>query len=1511
MALESRRARLCKVAILAAMLFAAPARAQYSTSIGGTGCKSPTTIASLPTGATGKVCTITDGQTSTDCTTGGGSTKVVCWFDGTNWTVPPGPGGANCESSPCNLAAGTELDGNPVCVDSGSGCGSGGGGGTDGFSCWDLNQNHTCDLGTEDQNSDLACDVLDCIGPQGPQGIQGPAGNDGAQGPTGPQGPQGLQGDQGPAGADGANGLNCWDLNGNGVCDKPAEDINADNACDVQDCVTSDWNNLTNVPAGFSDDVDNEGVTGIAADTGGTTTGATVTLAGGGSAACTTTRALDTVTISCTDTDTTLTQEEVEDFAGAMVTGNTETCISVTYDDVNGKIDYVVSVSKSCIGTDAIDTDKLDDGADVPVADEFVRVVTGCVTPPCAFDYRGIADGDIPGTIARDSEVPANCAALSGCVTNAQPSNANLTSLSETSGSGFISRNNTGPAYAARTLTNADATIAITNGDGLSGNPTIDVAANSLTNADIASNAAISPSKLAPCASGQIYKSSAGVMICAADNDSANAAGEPNTKYVCWNGSDDPAGGDISSPLRTVQYAINRITEEGDTTVWAIAMCGGEWDSDDDATYPIRFWNTDDTSAQYGKAATGITLKGEPGSTVICNDCNTGNQTEGIQPTFDTTGAWTVRIVDLTVASAGPGWVSDGGMSNSRAVRVNFYGTSWPAVRFLGLANQTNGADYGVITNGTAGGKLIFENGSATGNGFCRYNAGPPSSCATNSDCGKRCDSTATPPSLVGSYCWTNADCGGVSGSCDTGPECNNTSADQMWTYPFFQTSNAVTELVPHVCEGGATTVTATSVATNATDTCSGGACVASSLTCTTNSDCQRYVKGTGTSFTSALQGKSVIINSADERSVLRVHSGTWLEVGYPFANTYTGSTIETSNDGWPCNVNADCDTGATCTAGTGVAFEEHLNVGEILSSGGSGMCADGTGDLNWPLVPCVISSDNDATTENYCVSTNACDQDSDCPDIGLYHYYCNQILSKCFTYVACETNSDCGGGGITCPDECNGNECLNYAVYAGGANKLRLRGMTLTSTSPVTLNRDYPTNQVIAGNGATIDVEGGSMEATPNSLCTASATPYSWCTGSGTGEEPASDILRTIGTGAVQDSATGTYGIAHIGNYIDFVPQSADPLHLVEGMCWWDNTANAQQCYNGTATVENVTVTPGSALTVAQGGTGRATSTTAYGLLAAGTTATGTQQTLAAGATTEILVGGGASALPVWTTAQGSGAPVRANTPTLTTPNIGAATGTSVTLTGGATIGGNSAANVDVTFNDERTNNAYFGWDDGTHSFRIDGNCADNTDCPSTDIAARTALRFQQTGTLEGRIVSSWYAGAPFLDLIPGTTSGHVRVLGNAGAIFMDCNDSTDTCDFNASTLKEGARKITGNYQECVSVEKLKSTDDNIPIFVAPNRAITIQRAACGCSSPTGSTCASTLATISLEDGAGNAMTGAPTCANVASGAVSYTNVTAGNSLTAGEALRFDTTNTPTNDGADTYTICVEYTID
>jgi hypothetical protein len=65
----------------------------------------------------------------------------------------------------------------------------------------------------------------------------------------------------------------------------------------------------------------------------------TVALTGGSNV--TVTGTYPNFTIAATDTDTQLSDEEVEDIVGGMVTGNTETGISVTYQDSDGTIDFV------------------------------------------------------------------------------------------------------------------------------------------------------------------------------------------------------------------------------------------------------------------------------------------------------------------------------------------------------------------------------------------------------------------------------------------------------------------------------------------------------------------------------------------------------------------------------------------------------------------------------------------------------------------------------------------------------------------------------------------------------------------------------------------------------------------------------------------------------------------------------------------------------------------------------------------------------------------------------------------------------------------------------------------------------------------------------------------------------------------------------------------------------------------------------------------------------------------
>lgn len=123
----------------------------------------------------------------------------------------------------------------------------------------------------------------------------------------------------------------------------------------------------------------------------------------------------------------------------------------------------------------------------------------------------------------------------------------------------------------------------------------------------------------------------------------------------------------------------------------------------------------------------------------------------------------------------------------------------------------------------------------------------------------------------------------------------------------------------------------------------------------------------------------------------------------------------------------------------------------------------------------------------------------------------------------------------------------------------------------------------------------------------------------------------------------------------------------------------------------------------------------------------------LSPGATTTMLVGGGAAA-PVWTTATGSGAPVRQVSPSLTTPNIGAATGTSLNITGQFTstlaIG---TPPLVVTSTTKVTNLNSDLLDDQTGSYYLDS--ANFTGTSWTDLtdAGATTLHKHDHGGMDG----------------------------------------------------------------------------------------------------------------------------------------------------------------------------------
>lgn len=121
---------------------------------------------------------------------------------------------------------------------------------------------------------------------------------------------------------------------------------------------------------------------------------------------------------------------------------------------------------------------------------------------------------------------------------------------------------------------------------------------------------------------------------------------------------------------------------------------------------------------------------------------------------------------------------------------------------------------------------------------------------------------------------------------------------------------------------------------------------------------------------------------------------------------------------------------------------------------------------------------------------------------------------------------------------------------------------------------------------------------------------------------------MASLGTGIVKNT-TGT-GVPSIAVAADFPTlnqnTTGSAATLTTSRTFQTNLASTSTAsFNGSANV-----TPGvtGTLPVTNGGTGRATSTTAYGLIAAGTTATGAQQTISPGTAGQILTSNGGSAL-------------------------------------------------------------------------------------------------------------------------------------------------------------------------------------------------------------------------------------------------------------------------------------------
>lgn len=154
-------------------------------------------------------------------------------------------------------------------------------------------------------------------------------------------------------------------------------------------------------------------------------------------------------------------------------------------------------------------------------------------------------------------------------------------------------------------------------------------------------------------------------------------------------------------------------------------------------------------------------------------------------------------------------------------------------------------------------------------------------------------------------------------------------------------------------------------------------------------------------------------------------------------------------------------------------------------------------------------------------------------------------------------------------------------------------------------------------------------------------------------------------------------------------------------------------------------------------------------------------------------------------------------------------------------------------------------------------------------------------------------------------TVSGTMTVPASTG-IVVDSNGevAVDTSDGQLVYYSTSKRVINPKQTFCINKFDLVAADDDYPIMSFLDAA-TVTDVLC-LYSGTGST----VASISLEDDDGNAMTHtAPTCQPHGTPAVPQS-ITAGGAIAQGELVRFDVDNTP-DPTTDDYTICIGYTFD